>query len=167
MKKNDGVTLIVLVITIIVLIVLAGVAIASLTGNNSIVEKAQQAKTRHEEEGEKEVTELGNYDDSISKSIGKQSNPNTTGGSIEGTYEIGERYLDIMTFESNGKITRNDGGTIVEGTWTDLGQNRFHCEFVYGEDDIDTFVLILSNDILYFEGDDPTEADAWIYHKTN
>ena len=39
MKKNKGITLIALVITIIVLLILAGVTIATLTGNNRIVTK--------------------------------------------------------------------------------------------------------------------------------
>ena len=38
-NDKKGVTLIVLVITIVVLIILAGVAIANLSGNNSIIRK--------------------------------------------------------------------------------------------------------------------------------
>ena len=44
MKKNTGITLIALVITIIVLLILAGVAITSLTGENSIMKKASDAR---------------------------------------------------------------------------------------------------------------------------
>ena len=36
-KENKGITLIALVITIIVLLILAGVSIATLTGNNGIL----------------------------------------------------------------------------------------------------------------------------------
>lgn len=43
-KTNKGITLIALVITIIVLLILAGVTIATLTGNNGILTKANQAK---------------------------------------------------------------------------------------------------------------------------
>ena len=43
MKKNKGITLIALVITIIVLLILAGVTIATLTGDNGILTKAQEA----------------------------------------------------------------------------------------------------------------------------
>ena len=42
-KKNNGITLIALVITIIVLLILAGVTIATLTGENGILTKAQEA----------------------------------------------------------------------------------------------------------------------------
>lgn len=51
MKTNDkkGITLIALVITIIVLLILAGVSIATLTGNNGILTQAQNAKQLTEE----------------------------------------------------------------------------------------------------------------------
>ena len=42
-KKQTGITLIALVITIIVLLILAGVSIATLTGENGILTKAQEA----------------------------------------------------------------------------------------------------------------------------
>ncbi len=41
MKKQNGITLIALVITIIVLLILAGVSIAMLTGDNGILTKAK------------------------------------------------------------------------------------------------------------------------------
>lgn len=43
MRNNKGITLIALVITIIVLLILAGVSIAMLTGNNGILNQAQNA----------------------------------------------------------------------------------------------------------------------------
>ena len=42
-KKNNGITLIALVITIIVLLILAGVTIATLTGENGILTRASEA----------------------------------------------------------------------------------------------------------------------------
>lgn len=44
MKNQKGITLIALVITIIVLLILAGVAIAMLTGDNSVLTRAQSTK---------------------------------------------------------------------------------------------------------------------------
>ena len=49
MKKNNGITLIALVITIIVLLILAGVAIAMLSGENGILRKAAEAKIKTEQ----------------------------------------------------------------------------------------------------------------------
>ena len=44
-KFQNGITLIALVITIIVLLILAGVSIATLTGENGILTRANDAKT--------------------------------------------------------------------------------------------------------------------------
>lgn len=55
MKENKGITLIVLVITIIVLLILAGISIATLTGDNGILNKASTAS---EETKKKEYEEV-------------------------------------------------------------------------------------------------------------
>ncbi len=47
-NKENGITLIALVITIIVLLILAGVAIATLTGDNGVLTKAVSAKEKTE-----------------------------------------------------------------------------------------------------------------------
>ena len=46
-NASKGITLIALVITIIVLLILAGVTIATLTGENGILTQANNAKTRN------------------------------------------------------------------------------------------------------------------------
>ncbi len=58
MRKNKGITLIVLVITIIILLILAGVTIAMLTGENGLLNMAEKARKTHEEEQEKELDDL-------------------------------------------------------------------------------------------------------------
>ena len=44
MRKEQGITLIALVVTIVVLIILAGVSILMLTGENGIIKRAQDAR---------------------------------------------------------------------------------------------------------------------------
>ena len=64
MRKNEklrgvkGITLIALVITIIVLLILAGVSIATLTGENGILTRAQDSKTQTGIAEEKEAINL-------------------------------------------------------------------------------------------------------------
>lgn len=48
MKKNNGITLIALVITIIVLLILAGVSIAMITSQDGILGKSKLAKAKNE-----------------------------------------------------------------------------------------------------------------------
>ena len=65
-RKAKGITLIALVITIIVLLILAGVTIATLTGENGILTKATEARNASEYAGAREAVEtevLGSFDD--------------------------------------------------------------------------------------------------------
>lgn len=48
LREKRGITLIALVITIIVLLILAGVTIATLTGENGILTKASEASQKTE-----------------------------------------------------------------------------------------------------------------------
>ena len=57
-KKNNGITLIALVITIIVLLILAGVTIATLTGENGILTRASDASRESEIASVKEQARL-------------------------------------------------------------------------------------------------------------
>ena len=57
-KGNKGITLIALVITIIVLLILAGVTIATLTGDNGLLQKATTAKEENEQAKELELIKL-------------------------------------------------------------------------------------------------------------
>ena len=66
-RRQTGITLIALVITIIVLLILAGVSIATLTGNNGILTQANQAKENNNSAAVKEKVEveaLGSIDKS-------------------------------------------------------------------------------------------------------
>ena len=64
-KKNKGITLIALVITIVVLLILAGVTIATLTGDNGILTRAQEAKEKTEEAAKREEAELADLNSYI------------------------------------------------------------------------------------------------------
>ena len=60
MKNNKGITLVALVITIIVLLILAGVTIASLSGDNGILTRGAESK---------EATEIGEAKDQVNLAI--------------------------------------------------------------------------------------------------
>ncbi len=57
-RENNGITLIALVITVIVLLILAGVSIATLTGENGILTQASDAKEQTEIASVKEQVQL-------------------------------------------------------------------------------------------------------------
>ena len=92
-KENKGITLIALVITVIVLLILAGVSISMLTGNNSIITKAGEAKTATELTGIKEKIELKQVEEGSKKEELRYM-------TVE---EVNERIKDIPE-EYKGKV---------------------------------------------------------------
>lgn len=60
LKKQNGITLVALVVTIVVLIILAGVSIALVLGDNGIVTKAQEAREKQAAAQNQEQGDLTN-----------------------------------------------------------------------------------------------------------
>ena len=57
-NKESGITLIALVVTIIVLLILAGISIQMLTGDNGILNRAEQAVKKHADANELEKIQI-------------------------------------------------------------------------------------------------------------
>ncbi len=116
-----GITLIALVITIIVLLILVAVSIATLTGDNGILTKAQTAQKLTKQETAKEkiqVEVLGSLDNSgnIDLSVLNKNLENVEG--ITKGYPIEELPAELtvdgykVKIDSNGKVTVDgEGGT--------------------------------------------------------
>ena len=68
-RKEQGITLIALIITIIILLILAGIGIATLTGENGLFARAQQAKDKTIEAQKNEESTISEYMDEMDKYI--------------------------------------------------------------------------------------------------
>ncbi|WP_304681374.1 hypothetical protein [uncultured Clostridium sp.] len=126
-KLNKGITLIALVITIIGLLILAGVTIATLTGDNGILGKAIQAKEENKKgtaEEKIKLEVLGSYDEN-----GKLTASNTIANikkNIPGvTINKGEDFPllvaldeDLYKIETNGNVEK---ATITDRTGIKVG----------------------------------------------
>ena len=98
LKSRNGITLIALVITIIVLLILAGISISMLSGNNSILSRAGQAKDDTIVGQEKEQVELA-Y---ISVAVNELGNDVTDGElQIELNKSVGDGKTDVSKNEDN------------------------------------------------------------------
>ena len=122
LKESKGITLIALVITIIVLLILAGVTIATLTGDNGILKKAQDAQTQTVEAEEKEAVVVAyngvmaekkgetvtaaNLEEQLVNKNGRTDIESVTGdNNITVKFKSGRSYL----VESNGTISKING----------------------------------------------------------
>ena len=86
MKETKGITLIALIITIIVLLILAGVALATLTGEGSIIQNAENAVAQYNNSVEKEQILINNVDKYLENGeIDSSENVNTSTSSGKST----------------------------------------------------------------------------------
>ena len=123
-KDMKGITLIALVITIIVLLILAGVSIATLTGQNGILTQANNAKTQTEIANEKEAISLAYTRamadkkgrdnvtaDDMNRQFGLNGTEATASGSnpITVSFDSGREY----TIDSNGNISDPEESNII------------------------------------------------------
>lgn len=70
-KKEEGITLVALIITIIILIILAAVTLNGLMGEHGILQNAKTASEEHEESQAREILELAMQDLIIDKKVHK------------------------------------------------------------------------------------------------
>ena len=110
MKKQNGITLIALVITIIVLLILAAVSIAMLTGENGILTQAKNART---ETTKAEAVEKINLE------------LNAVKGEIYAQQANSSTYTPINNGKLDSAIVKilND-----DGMTTDTGSGVYHYE---------------------------------------
>ena len=131
-NKQQGITLIALVITIIVLLILAGVSIATLTGKNGILTQASNAKEQSEIGEEKEAISIA-WNGAMTEKNGEvpitasdmNSQFGTNGTDATATGSINVKFNDsnrIYKIDSNGNITGpfEEGEVPTEATLVDM-----------------------------------------------
>ena len=100
-KETKGITLIALVITIVVLLILAGVAIATLKGNDNIIKNANTAVGKYNEKANEEQGILNSLEEKLREyTNGGSSNPTTP--------EEPDTPPTTPTVDSNGLATKNE-----------------------------------------------------------
>ena len=115
MKNNKGITLVALVVTIVVLLILAGVSINLVLGDNGIVKKAQDAKTKSAEASENDLKGMNSL---VSEMEGALAGNGGAGGSgtdtkvpAEATAETAPYFPDNTFTKKEGKI---DTGLVIQ-----------------------------------------------------
>ena len=117
LMTNKGITLIALVITIIVLLILAGVSIATLTGQNGILTQANTAKTQTEIGKEKEEISIA-YSGAMAEKNGDgavTANDLNTQFGLNGTEATASGSNPItVSFDSRREYTIDSNGNISD-----------------------------------------------------
>ena len=115
-EKNQGITLVALVITIVVLLILAGVALSLIVGENGITERAVKASKTQNIAGAKEKLELdiANYAAEFyqAKYVNSDEAATSLKGYVLGKIATGENY----TVDQKNLVTGEIRISIADGT---------------------------------------------------
>ncbi len=165
-NKERGITLIALIITIIILLILAGISIATLTGENGILVKAQSAKDKTDQEQGRELIQIAINEMLIEKmEEGEQLTLDYIGDNIHERLEIskdeviknGEPTETINVIYGNYEYKINDqfqvntqgntqGKTTIEVTYEVKGNMAIIRVVAKTEDEKGIKRIILPND---------------------
>ena len=123
-KKNNGITLIALVITIIVLLILAGVTIAALSGDNGILQNAIKAKELTEVKSEEEAIKI--IATAVNSETIKENSEYYTGIELyDRTIENGNKW-HVLTNKNTNETYGNGWNYIKKGEEIqDYGETKY------------------------------------------
>ena len=110
-KSKKGITLVALVVTIVVLLILAAVSINLVLGDNGIVKKAQDAKTKTAEDQENMLTGMNQLADEIDNLTGGNGGGSDTNVPAEETAETAPYFPDNTFTKKEGTI---DTGLVIQ-----------------------------------------------------
>ena len=103
---KKGITLVALVVTIVVLLILAGVSINLVLGNNGIIAKAQEAKTKSAEASENDLKGMNGL---LSEMEGALAGNGGAGGSGTGTKVPAEATAETAPYFPDNTFTKKEG----------------------------------------------------------
>jgi len=106
MKNNKGITLVALVVTIVVLLILATVSINLVLGDNGIVKKAQDAKTKSAEASENDLKGMNSL---VSEMEGALAGNGGAGGSGTDTKVPAEATAETAPYFPDNTFTKKEG----------------------------------------------------------
>ena len=117
-ERTSGITLIALVITIIVLLILAAVSISTLTGENGILARANEAREKSDQSQNEENDAISKFEDLIDDSLNSNPAPkveDTTPGVLDGNGTEDEPF-EISSIEDLVAFSKQvNGGNNYSG----------------------------------------------------
>ena len=135
--KENGITLIALVVTIVVLLILAGVSVNALFGNSGIIEKAKEAQNKMDKATENDQKQIGELTDWIDNQVNGTTGESTTGGDdtsttpkistlvgtvVDKNTKVEDAYGNKITIPKGFKVVAH--GTVAgSATYTYSGDN--------------------------------------------
>ena len=141
MKKQNGITLISLIITIIIMLILAGVALSAVLSDNGIVNQAIEAKSKTEQAEIEEKRKLAKLEAATSFENREYIDTNGDKAIIPAGFAV-INVKDENVIENGLVITDKNGNEFV---WIPVDKNSFESSFVKAAGYADGSVQNISN----------------------
>lgn len=119
LKSKKGITLVALVVTIVVLLILAGVSINLVLGDNGIISKAQEGKTKSAEASENDLKGMNSLIDEMETVL--------NGGNTEETVPYlpsSDFHYDTSTSVDTGLVIADSNGN--EYVWVVVPKSLYN-----------------------------------------
>ena len=115
LKKQNGITLVALIVTIIILLILAGISISALT-QTGLFSRAKQAEQKSKETQEQENTTLGTYENEIDKYISGKVDEETKKIQADGSWNSSKKVNSPQLMDGMTGVYWDDKGQEVTVT---------------------------------------------------
>ena len=162
MKKNKGITLVALVVTIVVLLILAGLSINLVLGDNGIVKKAQDAKTKSAEASENDLKGMNGLIEQMESTLNGSGNGGKTEPDTVPYLPSDDFHYDTSTSVDTGLVIKDGSGN--EYVWvvvprttavyakTGLGKTTFtDADYTSIENDLKEYTKTYRGSISYLD----------------
>ena len=124
MKNNKGITLVALVVTIVVLLILAGVSINLVLGNNGIIAKAQEAKTKQAEASENDLKGMNSLIEQMESTLNGSGNGGKTEPETVPYLPSDDFRYDTSTSVDTGLVIKDASGN--EYVWVVVPKSLYN-----------------------------------------
>ncbi len=163
-KEAKGITLIALVITIIVLLILAGISLATLSGNNSIIEQSQNAKEKTINAQNDEDSTIQEYQDELANQIQENFGDGSTSDETYRLVGNGEKYgmnsykfwIDNSLGEYIPMQEEFEPKMTIEGESNVIDLSEYIQRDPYINNNINTICIVLGVDFESYDGKNAT-----------
>ena len=115
LKKQNGITLVALIVTIIILLILAGISISTLT-QTGLFSRVKQAEQKSKEAQEQENATLGTYENEIDKYISGKVDEETKKIQADGSWNSSKKVNSPQLMDGMTGVYWDDKGQEVTVT---------------------------------------------------
>ena len=124
MKNNKGITLVALVVTIVVLLILAGVSINLVLGDNGIVKKAQDAKTKSADASQNDLKGMNSSVSEMESILNGSGNGGKTEPETVPYLPSDDFHYDTSTSVDTGLVIKDASGN--EYVWVVVPKSLYN-----------------------------------------